>query len=118
MRNNMSKFVIYHNPRCSKSRQTLAILEENEVEIEIVEYLKNPLNKKNLSSLIKKLKIKPKELVRTKEKVFKELDVDLENDAAVIKAIVENPALMERPIVEKKDRAIIGRPPENVLDLL
>ena len=114
----MSKFVIYHNPRCSKSRQTLAILEENEVEIEIVEYLKNPLNKKNLSSLIKKLKIKPKELVRTKEKVFKELDVDLENDAAVIKAIVENPALMERPIVEKKDRAIIGRPPENVLDLL
>ena len=114
----MSKFVIYHNPRCSKSRQTLAILEEHGVKIEIVEYLKNPLNKKNLSSLIKKLKIKPKELVRTKEKAFKELDVDLENDAAVIKAIVENPALMERPIVEKKDRAIIGRPPENVLDLL
>lgn len=114
------KATIYHNPRCSKSRQTLAILEEQEIDIEIIEYLKTSPDKKTLSDVVKKLDIAPAALLRKGEAVFKELNLKekLENDDAILDAMVENPILIERPIVLANDKACIGRPPESVLDIL
>lgn len=109
---------IYHNPRCSKSRETLALLEENGEEPTVVEYLKTPLDAKQLKAILKKLKLRPKDIVRTKEEAFKKTRVDLENDEAVLKAIEQEPVLLERPIVVKGEKAAIGRPPENVLKIL
>lgn len=115
-----SSVTIYHNPRCSKSRQTLQMIRDAGVEPEIVEYLKTPLNAHELDGLLKKLKLAPGDLMRKKEKVFRELglaDRGLTRDEA-ISAMVENPVLIERPIVVKGRKAVIGRPPENVQDLL
>lgn len=114
------KATIYHNPRCSKSRQTLALLQENGVDVEIIEYLKTPPNEKQLAAILKKLGIKPVELLRKKENVFKELGLakKLDDDHALIKAMLANPVLIERPIVLANNKAAIGRPPENVLDIL
>lgn len=110
---------IYHNPRCSKSRQTLALLEENGVEAAIVLYLENPLTVKELKAILSKLKMKPFDLVRKSEKVYKEKykGVTL-SDEEWLTALVENPKLIERPIVVKGKKAVLGRPPENVLDLI
>lgn len=115
----MSSFQIYHNPRCGKSRNTLAILNEKGVNVEIVEYLKEPPSKKELKNVITKLGIKPIELIRKGEEVFKSnyKDKNLSDDEW-IGVMVENPILIERPIVIKGDKAIIGRPPEKVLELL
>ncbi len=110
---------IYHNPRCSKSRQTLALIQESGEEVEIVKYLDNPLNKNELKEIIKRLGVLPIDLIRKGEKVFKEqykgkqMTVEI-----VLEALVTDPILMERPIVVRGDRAIIGRPPENVKLLL
>lgn len=114
------KATIYHNPRCSKSRQTLAILEEQEVDIEIIEYLKTSPDKKTLSGVLKKLDIAPSALLRKGESIYKELGLanKLDDDDAVIDAMVENPILIERPIVLANDKACIGRPPESVLEIL
>ena len=108
---------LYHNPRCGKSRQALALLENNE--IEVVEYLKEPLTEVELKSLIKKIGISPLELVRKGESDYKEnyKGKDLSDDQW-IEAMIKFPKLMERPILEKGDRAIVGRPPENILELL
>lgn len=112
-------FVIYHNPRCSKSRQTLALLEENGVEPEVVEYLKNPPSQAAIKGLIKKLGITPHDLLRRKEAPYKELGLNKESSTTeIVKAIADNPVLLERPVVVHGDRAAIGRPPENVLELL
>lgn len=111
---------IYHNARCSKSRQTLALLEENGVEIEIVEYLKTPPDAATISSLLQKLGLSPRELMRKGESVYKELELknpDLSDDD-LIAAMVEHPILIERPIVVIGEKAVLGRPPENVLDLI
>ena len=108
---------IYHNPRCSKSRQTLSLLEENGVQPEIVEYLKTPPSSEELSNIISMLNIKPQDLLRKKEDIFKELDLDLDDDKKVIDAMVKHPKLIERPIVVHGDKAKIGRPPEGVLAL-
>ncbi len=110
---------IYHNPRCSKSRQTLALLEENGVEAEIILYLNEPLTVKELKSILSKLKMKPFELVRKSEKIYKEnyKDTTLSDEEWLV-ALVENPKLIERPIVVKGRTAVLGRPPENVLDLI
>jgi arsenate reductase len=111
-------FKIYHNPRCSKSRQTLAILEENGVKTEVIEYLKTGVTKAELEDLFSLVKgVELKQLIRTKEKEF-DKSTDLENRDSVIKAIVANPKLLERPIVVKGKKAVIGRPPENVNELL
>jgi arsenate reductase len=110
---------IYHNPRCRKSREGLAILKEMNLDFEIVEYLKNPPSVKELSELIKKLNIKPIELVRKNEAIWKEnyKGKDLTDDE-IIKAMAENPKLIERPIVITEHSAILGRPPEIIRTIL
>ncbi len=111
---------IYHNPRCSKSRQTLALLEENGVSPAIVEYLNEPPDAATLTRLLELLGLTPRELMRTKESVYKELNLNdpALTDAELISAMQDNPILIERPIVVQGDRAVIGRPPENVLALI
>ena len=109
---------IYHNPKCSKSRQTLAIIKEKTSSFEIIEYLKNPLSEEEIIVLLSKLNIKPVELVRTQETIWKENYKGKElTKTEIINAMVENPKLIKRPIVVKNNKAIIGRPPENVLSL-
>ncbi|GAA0719762.1 arsenate reductase (glutaredoxin) [Aquimarina litoralis] len=110
---------IYHNPRCSKSRQCLAILEDKKEDLEIIKYLETPLTKDKLEGIINLLGIKPMELVRTNEAIWKQefKGKDLLDDE-LIQIMVSHPKLIERPIVIKNKRAIIGRPPEKVLDIL
>ncbi len=110
---------IYHNSRCSKSRNSLNLLNENNLKFEVVEYLKTPLNKKELIELISKLGIQAKDLIRKGEKDFKEnfKGKELSEDQWV-DAMIQFPKLIERPIVEKDDKAVIGRPIENVIELI
>ncbi len=114
----MSKYQIYHNPRCSKSRQTLELLESNGIEPEVIEYLKNPLSESEVLALLGKLNSNPQSLVRTKEDVFKENNFDIDSAEAIAKVIAKHPKLMERPVVVKGDQAVLGRPPENIKSLL
>ena len=111
---------IYHNPRCSKSRQALELLRERGVEPEVVEYLKTPPDEATLARLLKQLGLGPRDLLRTKEPDYKAsgLDDPTLDDAALIRAMVEHPKLIERPIVVQGKRAVLGRPPERVLELL
>ena len=109
---------IYHNPRCSKSRQTLALIEEQKHEVTIVEYLKTPLSIAEIETLMSLLKVSPKEMMRTKEAEFKAQNLASADDATLIAAMAATPKLIERPIVTDNTRAIIGRPPENVLSLM
>ncbi|MDA0369070.1 MAG: arsenate reductase (glutaredoxin) [Proteobacteria bacterium] len=111
---------IYHNPRCTKSRQTLALLEDKGLRPTIVEYLKAPPSAKELEAILSKLGMEPRQLMRTKEEPYAALGLaDLgKSRASLVKAMVENPILIERPIVLAKDKAAIGRPPENVLKIL
>ena len=111
---------IYHNPRCSKSRQTLALLQERGVTPTVVEYLKTPPDAATLGDILAKLGCPPRQLMRVKEAVYRELGLGDENlsDADLIQAMVENPILIERPIVLAGDRAALGRPPEAVLAIL
>ena len=111
--------VIYHNPGCSKSRQTLQLCEEAGSEVEVVEYLKTPLDEVILRDLLKKLDKPVHEVVRTKEEVYSQLNLSSEStEEEIIAAIIKYPVLLERPIVMKDDKAVIGRPPENVKALL
>jgi len=110
---------IYHNPRCRKSRETLAIIEEKGVKPEIILYLEKPPTQKALSEVIKMLGIKPEQLLRKSEAIYKEEYKGKElSDKQWIKAMVSHPKLIERPIVIKGKKAVIGRPPENVHKLL
>jgi len=110
---------IYHNPRCSKSRQTLALLEEKGVKAKVVEYLNTPPTAVELTSILQKLGLSPMQLMRKGEDEFKAhvKDKDLD-DAALIAIMVAHPKLIERPIVINGDKAAIGRPPEAVLSIL
>jgi len=111
---------IYHNPRCTKSRQTLALLQERGFEPEIVEYLETPPDKTTLKKILSLLDFEPRQLMRCKESVYAELGLDedgIGNDE-LIEAMIKNPILIERPIVLANGRAAIGRPPENVLAIL
>jgi arsenate reductase len=111
---------IYHNPRCSKSRQALELLRGRGVEPEVIEYLKMPPDEATLARLLGQLGIGPRDLLRSKEPEYKALglaDPGLD-DAALIRAMVRHPKLIERPIVVQGRRAVLGRPPEKVLDLL
>ena len=111
---------IYHNPRCSKSRSTLALLEQHGQSPQVVEYLKTPPDAAKLQHILDLLGVEPRELMRTKEAEYSEQQLDnpdLSHDE-LINAMVATPKLIERPIVIRDGRAVIGRPPENVLDLL
>lgn len=111
---------ILHNPRCSKSRQTLALLEENGVTPEIVEYLKTPPTVEELTAIVGKLGVSIRDIIRTKEAEYKEKGADNAalNDAEVAAILVATPKLIERPIVINGNKAAVGRPPENVLAIL
>ena len=111
---------IYHNPRCSKSRQTLALLQENDHEPVIVEYLKNPPDAATIGQLVNALNISPADIMRKNEIEFKEAPVDVAalDAAAQIQWLADNPRVLQRPIVVNGDRARIGRPPESVLEIL
>jgi len=116
----MSDFTLYHNPRCSKSRQTLALLEERGIVPDIVLYLEQPPSKKLLKELLQKLGISARDLLRRGEEEYKALglgDPDV-SEAKLIDAMHAHPQLIERPIVVRGARARLGRPPENVLELL
>ena len=109
---------IYHNPRCSKSRQALAIIKSKTSKFEVIDYLKNPLTFKEIKLLLSQLNIKPLALVRTQEIIWRENYKGKElTDIEIINAMFENPKLIERPIVVKNNKAVIGRPTENVLGL-
>lgn len=114
----MAEVKIYHNPECSKCRQTLDLVRARGVEPVIVEYLENPPDEKTLEQLLSKLGIEPEELVRKKEDLYEELNLERAGRRELIAAMVENPVLIERPIVVKGEQATLGRPPENVLNIL
>ena len=110
---------IYHNPRCGKSRSALTILTEHGIDPVVVEYLKNPPTKDELREILKKLAMKPEQIVRKSEEVCKESHADRKlTDDQWLDALARHPILIERPIVVRGDRAMIGRPPENVLEIL
>ena len=112
----MDSITIYHNPRCSKSRQALALLEERGINPTVVDYIKNPLKQSELEELATHFELS--DFVRSNETLFKELGLSLTDEKAVIKAMASNPKLMQRPIVVKGNKAVIGRPLENVLELI
>jgi len=111
--------IIYHNPRCTKSRETLALLEKKKAKSQIIEYLKTPPTATELKSFLKKLGLSVQDIIRKKEPLFIEKFKDKKlSDEKWIEVLVKNPVLIERPIVVKGNKAVIGRPPENVLELL
>lgn len=115
----MATFKIWHNPRCGKSRAALALLQEHGIEPEVVDYLKTPPTKDELRAVLKKLGMKPEQIMRKGEDVFKDKFAHKSmSDDQWLDALAKNPILIERPIVVKGDRAVVGRPPENVEQLL
>ena len=115
----MANVTIWHNPRCGKSRDAAKLLEEKGIDADIVKYLETPPSKKELKAVLKMLGISARELMRTKEDIYKELNLKEENDEEkLIDAMVENPKLIERPVVIKDGKAAIGRPLENIIDIL
>ena len=116
----MSEATIYHNPRCSKSRQTLALLEQNGVQAQVVNYLEQPPSVSLLRQLLGQLGLTARELIRKGETAYREqglADESLTEDE-LLEAMSHYPSLIERPIVVRGERAVLGRPPENVLELL
>ena len=121
MSNAMSnEIVFYHNPRCSKSREALALLEARGVHPRIIRYLDSPPTVDELRSLLKQLGLSPRELIRTREEAYKILNLKDPglDDAILLKAMHEHPILIERPIAQGNGRAALGRPPENILNVL
>lgn len=116
----MTDLTLYHNPRCSKSRGALELLEARGLAPTVVRYLETPLNAAQLTALLGKLGITARQLLRTCEDEYKTLDLAdaTLSEAQVIAAIAEHPKLMERPILETADKAAIGRPPEKILEIL
>lgn len=111
---------IYHNPSCSKSRQTLQLLAEKNIKTEVIEYLQSPPNKQELTDILCLLTLTPRQFIRTTEKAYTELNLQNPklSDDELLEAMIEHPILIQRPIVIANGRAIIGRPPEAVLDIL
>ena len=116
----MNDLTIYHNPRCSKSRQTLQIIKDCGLKPAVVEYLKTPLKRSELENISRLLKKRPKEFIRKNEVDFKENNIKdiIENDSELINKMVKFPKIIERPIIVYRKKAVIGRPPENVFELL
>jgi len=111
---------IYHNPKCSKSRQTLELLSAKGITPTIIEYIKNPPTVEKLKEILSQLGIAPLDLMRTKEDIYKELDLGILSlsDKDLIDLMIEHPILIERPIVIANGKAVLGRPPEQVFDIL
>lgn len=116
----MSEFLIFHNPRCSKSRQTLQLLQQHGIEPDIRLYLEQAATEPEIKQLLQQLKIEPRALLRRSESDYKEQNLSdaTLSDEQLVQAMVQFPKLIERPIVIRGSRAVLGRPPENVLDLL
>ena len=116
----MSVYKIFHNPRCSKSRQTLKLLEDNNCEIEIINYLEIDLDVLLIKDTLEKLALKPRDVLRKNEQDYKDNDLkrDSLSDDELIDYIIKYPRLIERPIVINGNKAVLGRPPENVLSLI
>jgi len=115
----MSEVTIYHNPRCRKSRETLALIQEKGIEPEIVEYLKEVPSRDELRKILAKLNKSPQDILRKGEQIFKENFKDKKfTDEEWLQILIENPKLIERPIVVKGNAAVLGRPPQNVLELI
>lgn len=115
----MSKTIIWHNPRCSKSRNAVALLEEKGVEAEVVKYLDTPPSRQELVEVLDMLGLSARGLMRTKEDIYKELGIkDINDEDILINLMVANPKLIERPVVIKDGKAAIGRPIENIVAIL
>lgn len=115
----MSKTIIWHNPRCSKSRNALALLEEKGLEVEVVKYLDTPPSRVELVVVLEMLGLSAKGLMRSKEAIYKELGIkDITDEDTLINLMIANPKLIERPIVIKDAKAAIGRPIENIIELI
>ena len=116
----MSAFKIFHNSRCSKSRQALQILQDNNCDIEIINYLETDLNVSLIKDVLHKLSLKPRDILRKSEQDYKDNNLEEDNLSYddLIDYMIKYPKLIERPIVIKGDKAVLGRPPENVLELL
>jgi len=115
----MAEVIIWHNPRCSKSRAAAQLLEGNGVEAEVVKYLETPPSKEEIKAVLKMLGISARELMRTKEDIYKELGLkDVEEEEKLIEAMAEHPKLIERPVVIKDGKAAIGRPIEKIIELI
>ena len=116
----MSAYKIFHNSRCSKSRQALQILQDNNCDIEIINYLETDLNVSLIKDVLHKLSLKPRDILRTSEQGYKDNNLKEDNfsDDDLIDYMIKHPKLIERPIVIKGHRAVLGRPPENVLELI
>ena len=115
----MKEITIWHNPKCSKSREAMSILEENNCEAEVIKYLDTNPDETQIKTVLKMLGLTPRELMRTKEELYKELKLkDESDDTKLIVAMAENPKLIERPIIIKGDRAIIGRPTEKIAEFI
>ena len=116
----MTAVTLYHNPRCSKSRATLALLEERDIDFNVVEYLQHPLAVDELKALAAKLDVGIRDFIRSGEAAYKELDLadPSVSDDDLLAAMAQHPILMQRPIVVNGDKARIGRPPEDVLEIL
>jgi len=114
-----SSVKIFHNPRCSKSRQTMQLIDNNNISVEVVEYLKSAPDAQELEKILGMLDMEPRELMRQHEAPYKELGLADESvdRQTLIQAMIDHPILIERPIVIRGDKAVIGRPPENVLEL-
>lgn len=111
--------IIWHNPRCAKSRQTLALLTNRGLDPKVREYLKNPPEPEVIKAVLTMLGISPRDLMRKSESIYRELDLaDEQSNEALISAMFHHPILIERPVVIHGDKAAIGRPPENVLEIL
>jgi len=105
---------IWHNSRCSKSRNAFNYLKDKNIEFEVKEYLKNPPTIEELKDILSKLGMKPSQLVRSKEAIYKELNLKEASEDELLKAMVDNPKLIERPIIVNKDKAVVARPLENI----
>jgi arsenate reductase len=115
----MKKVKLYYNPKCAKCREALCLLEEKGIEAEIIEYLKTPPTEKELKGVLKDLGLKPIDIIRTKEPLFIEkYKGKKKSDAEWIKVMCKNPILIERPIAIEGNKAVVGRPPKKIIDLL
>jgi len=115
----MRNITIWHNPRCSKSRNAATLLEERGIEAEVVKYLDTPPSKEEIKEVLKMLGISARELMRTKEAIYKELNLkNVEDEEKLIEAMAEHPKLIERPVVIKDGKAALGRPIEKIIELI